>query len=127
MDINNAIKMYYEHKSVKCPDNKTIPIVVHRTDNKLELKCKDWELIITKPVYINIFEHLQQLLNNNEHDKYDTYVKIILDTNHSIKVQKNNINKMQNDMQVLFDKRNFRPAFRIFFFEPLRFEIATKC
>jgi hypothetical protein len=104
MDINDAIKMYYDH-TVKCPDNKTIPKVVYRTDDKLELKCNKWELIITKPKYINIFENLQQLLNNNEHDKYDTYVKIILDTNHSIKVQKNNINKIQNDMQILFDKR----------------------
>jgi len=105
MDINNAIKMYYEYKTVKCPDNKTIPISVYRTDDKLELKCKDWRLIITKPKYINIFEHLQQLLDNNDYDKYDSYINKILDTNHSVRVQENNINKIQNDMKILFDKR----------------------
>tara|TARA_B100000780_G_scaffold278858_1_gene254062 strand:+ start:765 stop:1370 length:606 start_codon:yes stop_codon:yes gene_type:complete len=105
MDIDTAIKMYYNHKTMKCPDNKTVPIIVHRRDNKLELKCKKWGLIITKPTYINIFEHLQYLLNNNQNDKYDRYVKKITDTEHNIELQEDKINKIVDNMQILFDTR----------------------
>jgi hypothetical protein len=65
-EYKNYIKMFYNDRA-KCPkDLKTI-LERKQDDKKIELWCKNWRVIITKPVVVNLSILLENI--NKEYNK----------------------------------------------------------
>ena len=64
-EYKNYVKMFYNNRA-KCPKDLKTVLERKQDDKKLELWCKNWRVVITKPIVINL-----NLLLDNYSDEYN--------------------------------------------------------
>ena len=104
MDYIDAVRFFYD-KTSTCPDKKTIPLR-KTTDNTLELRCKNWKLVIEKEKRENVFNVLEKLLNERDYDTYDKYIQLIIDNKKKIDKLEEDSNRKIEELNKLYIKRN---------------------
>jgi len=115
MDSNftNYIKDYY-NPNFKCSSTKSksknFPKRIFRTDNSLQMKCDNIDIIINKPSFFNIYDQLQKLYNDANFTKYNQLVLFINeqysridDINHKIIDTTNSLKNLFDNRKKLFD------------------------
>ena len=109
MDSNyiNSIKDYYNpnFKCISKNKTKTYPNRIFRTDNTLQMKCDNIDILINKPSFFNIYDQLQILYDNQDYNKYNELVKFINDQYSRIDDINNKIFSTSNTLKNLFDNR----------------------
>ena len=110
MDSNytNYIKDYY-NPNFKCistkTKSKTLPKRIFRTDNSLQMKCDNIDIIINKPSFFNIYDQLQKLYNEANYTKYNQLVEFINEQYSRIDNINQKILSTSNSIKTLFDNR----------------------
>jgi len=108
MDSNftNYIKDYY-NPNFKCSSTKSknFPKRIFRTDNSLQMKCDNIDIIINKPSFFNIYDQLQKLYNDANFTKYNQLVLFINEQYSRIDDINQKIINTTNSLKNLFDNR----------------------
>ena len=103
MDYLDAIKMFYDSSST-CPDKKTIP-TRSAFENTLEMRCKNWKLTIDKQKTVNVYDKLENLLNDREYTIYQNYIKLIEEGKKKIAELRKKEKLIEEDIAKLFSIR----------------------
>lgn len=104
MNYTDALNLYYD-ETAKCPDGKNNPHRVFTDDNTLKMVCKDWSIVINKSTFVNVYEQLNKLYDEEKYDTYDKFVNKILESDKDVNNIKKKVKDVQNKMNTLFDDR----------------------
>lgn len=62
-EYKNYVKMFYNDRA-KCPKDLKTALEKKQDDKKIELWCKNWKAIITKPIVVNLSILLEKITND---------------------------------------------------------------